>query len=70
MQGVISQIKTSIFSLNMDVWVYQVFAIMVAALVATLFIYRIINKLLEVKSKITANPWDGALVSTLRGRVR
>lgn len=69
MQDVISQIKTFISSLNMDAWVYQVFAVVVAALVAALFIKRVINKL-EVKARKTENPWDDALVCALRQRVR
>ncbi len=69
MQDLINKIKNIIANDLIDTWVYEVFAVVLGVLILAFIARRILVKL-AAKAEATYNPWDDALVNSVRKPLR
>ena len=69
MSSLIEKVKELLVKNGIDVWVYEVFAVVLAVLIAAFIARRIMLKLASKADK-THNPWDDALVNAIRRPIR
>lgn len=63
------QIKNLLSANFIELWVYEVFVVVLVVLIASYIARRVFNNL-ALKAAKTANPWDDALISSVRRPLR
>ena len=69
MSSLIEKVKATLINNPIETWIYEVFAVVLAVLIAAYIARRIMLRLLA-KAKTTHNPWDDALVNAVRRPLR
>ena len=63
------QIKNLLTADYFELWIYEVFAVVLVVLIASYIARRVFNNL-ALKAAETSNPWDDALISSVRRPLR
>ncbi len=69
MQALLEKIKNIIANDLIDIWVYEVFAVVFGVLILAFIARRVLVKLAD-KAEVTCNPWDNALINAVRKPLR
>ena len=69
MQNIFEKIKVIFVNEHIEVWVYEVFIVVLLALIAAYFARKVLSKL-AAKAEASHNPWDDALIHAVRRPLR
>ena len=69
MQEYVEKLKAIFAGGLLEGWIYEVFAVVLAVLIAAFIVKRLLTKLSE-RANISQNPWDDALVNSIRKPLR